>query len=334
MLKFFRKIRQQMLTENKLSKYLLYAIGEIVLVVIGILIALQINNWNTDRIKRQDEIKYYQNIRHQIIDDLKEVEKVRDINTYFSAQFEYANQIISAKDRSKIDTLALMTMNLSQYSDFHRSVNIYETLVNSGDLKLLKNTEIPTRLQRLEETYTYINKLEDIHWEIIMKEISTEMRGVLNYATLQIEKPEKLYSVEIQNIFVECIYLMKGKDFIYNRAIGEMSSIIELINDELNPRLVYEEVGMVGSALASGWEKSVPMHLINQKKSIWKLDITLKKGEVKFRAFDNWIQNWGGESFPSGHAKANGENILVEAGNYYVVLNLADETYEFSKIED
>ena len=46
MIKFFRKIRQKMLTENKFSKYLLYAIGEIVLVVIGILIALQINNWN------------------------------------------------------------------------------------------------------------------------------------------------------------------------------------------------------------------------------------------------------------------------------------------------
>ena len=51
MIKFFRKIRQKMLTENKFSKYLIYAIGEIVLVVIGILIALQINNWNNNRIE-------------------------------------------------------------------------------------------------------------------------------------------------------------------------------------------------------------------------------------------------------------------------------------------
>ena len=50
MIKFFRKIRQRLLTENKFSKYLLYAIGEIVLVVIGILIALQINNCNEERI--------------------------------------------------------------------------------------------------------------------------------------------------------------------------------------------------------------------------------------------------------------------------------------------
>ena len=49
MIKFFRKIRQKLLSENKFSKYLIYAVGEIVLVVIGILIALQINNWNEIR---------------------------------------------------------------------------------------------------------------------------------------------------------------------------------------------------------------------------------------------------------------------------------------------
>ncbi len=53
MIKFFRKIRQQLLTENKFSKYLMYAIGEIILVVIGILIALYINNLNTEK---QDSI--------------------------------------------------------------------------------------------------------------------------------------------------------------------------------------------------------------------------------------------------------------------------------------
>ena len=49
MIKFFRNIRQNLLIENKTGKYLKYAIGEIFLVVIGILIALQINNWNEDR---------------------------------------------------------------------------------------------------------------------------------------------------------------------------------------------------------------------------------------------------------------------------------------------
>jgi sensor domain CHASE-containing protein len=56
MIKFFRKIRQNMIKENKVSKYLLYAIGEIVLVVIGILIALQINNQNEFRKQKLVEI--------------------------------------------------------------------------------------------------------------------------------------------------------------------------------------------------------------------------------------------------------------------------------------
>jgi len=55
MINFFRKIRQKLLNENKLSKYLLYALGEIVLVVIGILIALQINNWNENKKDRRQE---------------------------------------------------------------------------------------------------------------------------------------------------------------------------------------------------------------------------------------------------------------------------------------
>ena len=57
MIKFFRKIRQRLLTENKFSKYLLYAIGEIILVVIGILIALSINNWNEKRKENSHEEK-------------------------------------------------------------------------------------------------------------------------------------------------------------------------------------------------------------------------------------------------------------------------------------
>lgn len=57
MIKFFRKIRQQLLSENKFKKYLLYAVGEIVLVVIGILIALQINNWNE---LKKDRLKEFQ----------------------------------------------------------------------------------------------------------------------------------------------------------------------------------------------------------------------------------------------------------------------------------
>jgi hypothetical protein len=69
MIKFFRKIRQKMLTENKFSKYLLYAIGEIILVVIGILIALQINNWNEGRKEKSYLHKVYAQIQQDLQTD-------------------------------------------------------------------------------------------------------------------------------------------------------------------------------------------------------------------------------------------------------------------------
>jgi len=62
MIKFFRRIRQKLLRENQFSKYLLYAIGEILLVVIGILIALQINNWNETRKSKKVELKILQEL--------------------------------------------------------------------------------------------------------------------------------------------------------------------------------------------------------------------------------------------------------------------------------
>lgn len=234
MLNFFRKIRQGLLSENRFSKYLLYAIGEIILVVLGILIALQINNWNDRRIEKEEEKKSYQNIRNQVMDDLDELSEVKDLNNNLSAQYEKANQIISTNDRNKMDSLAIIAMRLSQYSDFHRSGNIYETLVNSGELKLLKNTDITSSIQKLEMTYNHLNKLEDIHWEIIINELSPEMKGVINYSNLQVMKPEKLYSVEMQNIIIESIFLTKGKEKVYNQAMGEIEEIIGLIDGELN----------------------------------------------------------------------------------------------------
>ena len=70
MIKFFRKIRQKLLTENKFSKYLLYAIGEIILVVIGILIALQINNWNEEAKEKRVANSYIQSLRTDFANDV------------------------------------------------------------------------------------------------------------------------------------------------------------------------------------------------------------------------------------------------------------------------
>ena len=69
MIKFFRSIRQRLLSENKFSKYLIYAIGEIVLVVIGILIALQINNWNESKKNSKKEFYLLQQLQKEFKKD-------------------------------------------------------------------------------------------------------------------------------------------------------------------------------------------------------------------------------------------------------------------------
>ncbi|MBT8323908.1 MAG: hypothetical protein HKN99_01050 [Winogradskyella sp.] len=71
MIKFFRKIRQSMINQNRTKKYLLYAIGEIILVVIGILIALQVNNWNEERKKKTQIDQLLLDIEKDLISNYK-----------------------------------------------------------------------------------------------------------------------------------------------------------------------------------------------------------------------------------------------------------------------
>lgn len=75
MIKLFRKICQNLLTENKFGKYLIYPVGEIVLVVIGILIALSINNWNEDRKDVKREIKLLYDIQNDVNKNIKNIDE-------------------------------------------------------------------------------------------------------------------------------------------------------------------------------------------------------------------------------------------------------------------
>src|SRR6056297_2698559 len=92
MLKFFRHIRKKLIEQDNVRKYLLYAIGEILLVVIGILIALQVNNWNEERKERNQEVKILREIRNDLKSNYMEIEdihlsieqKLSDTNTLLS----------------------------------------------------------------------------------------------------------------------------------------------------------------------------------------------------------------------------------------------------------
>ncbi|RKE04825.1 hypothetical protein [Marinifilum flexuosum] len=92
MIKFFKKIRIKLLSENKFSKYLIYAIGEIILVVIGILIALSINNWNEKQKQKNKLNEIYLNVINDITTNIDGVQKVIDFIESNSEMFDKVMQ--------------------------------------------------------------------------------------------------------------------------------------------------------------------------------------------------------------------------------------------------
>ena len=230
----FKKIRQSLLIEGSIKKYLLYAIGEILLVMIGISLAFQVDNWNENRIKKNVENKYYENIRAQITDDKELIKRQKDYNDHFMAQFNYANEIIENNDRSKLDTLGLIIRNLSNYSDFDKQGNIYETMVNSGQISLLQNLKIVNGIRELEEVFNYVNRMENIHYDAMMNHTVAVINPVLKYSNSEIKKPDDVFSYQFQNLIIILIQVMTEKDKTYAQALNEIEFVTKLINEELS----------------------------------------------------------------------------------------------------
>ena len=147
MIKFFRKIRQNLIMENKTSKpalpagrYFKYAIGEIALVVIGILIALQINNWNERRIEAQAELKILKAIKTGLESDVADL-------TYNASFIERniasANTIIQSieNDEPYKDSIADHFGMMMFPTKFVYSTSAFETLKSKG-IGLIKNEQL------------------------------------------------------------------------------------------------------------------------------------------------------------------------------------------------
>ncbi|MET6992064.1 DUF6090 family protein [Sediminicola arcticus] len=148
MIKFFRKIRQKMLTEYKFSKYLLYAIGEIVLVVIGILIALQLNNLNEiDKVK-DTEVIYLNALHDEFSNNLKEVERVMKLN---KRGLEMAHGLLGkmgTDDPNFTEKVfdSLMYRTIFSEIQYRPSPGTLIELVNSGKLSIISNRELRLNL--------------------------------------------------------------------------------------------------------------------------------------------------------------------------------------------
>ena len=140
MIKFFRQIRQSLIMENKTGKYLKYAIGEIVLVVVGILIALQINNWNQER----SEIKKETIALNNLILDLEEQADLLEVYIEEEKEFYKSGIYISEHyGRNKafiINDTLLSKLNLLGFRRTFNPINTtFNELVSTGSIGLIRD---------------------------------------------------------------------------------------------------------------------------------------------------------------------------------------------------
>ena len=143
MIKFFRKIRQNLLSEGKTGKYFKYAIGEIVLVVIGILIALSINNWNENRKNNLLKQSYIKNLKIDLNTDLEILEELNEYNNeYEKAGFYFLSYL--ENNLSQVDTLALTSAFLytGYIPNFTMTSSTYNDLIESNNINLFKDIEL------------------------------------------------------------------------------------------------------------------------------------------------------------------------------------------------
>ncbi|QBA63958.1 DUF6090 family protein [Muriicola soli] len=154
--------------KNKTGKYLKYAIGEIVLVVIGILIALSINNWNIEKNNRIEEVKILKNLRSDFEASIKELDELDEIRKSSLSCIKTIFSIIETKtnpySEKQLDSLV---MYASVPPTYNGQMGTLEMLFNSGKVNIISNDEIKNLL------ITWPGLVDDVtEEEIILRDLS------------------------------------------------------------------------------------------------------------------------------------------------------------------
>ena len=158
MITLFRRIREKLIGEGNVRRYVMYAIGEIALVVIGILIALQVNNWNEER-KRQNEENQYLAALHT---DFETAEaSFQLILGAVQEQLDHNERFLTIMDGpvGSVPNDSLLSMIRKAFIDvpFNVQVTAYSDLVNSGKLAVLQSEELRRALSEFETANSLAN---------------------------------------------------------------------------------------------------------------------------------------------------------------------------------
>jgi hypothetical protein len=245
MIKFFRKIRQNLLNKGKTSKYLTYVIGEIILVVIGILIALHINNWNIERQNKNEEQSYLKAIKTNLTKDLLNLESlVNRMGIQIIRLEKLKNELNS--DSTDIKQNEQFTNSLLTTFSFVPEKATIDDLKSSGKLNLLANKQIKDTLLSY---YNFIDtgilakhtSLNNYSRNIIAPILMTHYALEYGYPESMITENSKLLSLNPE----------QKQDQFLNNAIKYRAALLSSL------KLNYEDLMSAINRLQESLEKEI-----------------------------------------------------------------------------
>ena len=172
MIKFLRKIRYNLMEQNKTGKYLKYALGEILLVMIGILLALQVNNWNNNKQETRELHNFLKNIRRNIQEDLVNIDEMKTRRISSIERSEKYTEFVHGEHDETTDYEEMVTISYQLFKDwtFKSNNSGFEALKNSGFLRKLSSTNLENIINRyyyvveeiLEQERSLNNTIENL----------------------------------------------------------------------------------------------------------------------------------------------------------------------------
>lgn len=208
-------------------------IYEFFIVAVGISVPFLLDRWNDARLERRAERENYEYILQELQEDKEELQGVAEYNQYFLERLRAADSIILANGRSRVDTLGRLAIELRRVSDFHRNHSVYENLINSENIRLVRNREIINELQLLDELYTYINRLEGNHLDAVLNFAIPALSRHIRVQPFKVMDADALFEHPFHNRIVLFISLMEEKDQLYRKTLQEIGAVEALVKDEL-----------------------------------------------------------------------------------------------------
>jgi len=234
-LKFFRNIRKQLAAENKVMAYLRYAIGEILLVVIGILIALQINNWNELRKQSNAATEFIEGVKKDLTQDKNYIEFIIMKTEPKIEAFDLLSKNdflkIHSKNKNLVDSLFQTYLSTEGARTFYPVSGSFQSALSGNVLNNYKNKEITGSLIKLyNSTYSRLldnsNTLDD-RWDYLRKKYIHEYRTG-NFRVTDTAK----FSEIIDDLFYHYLMLQWYRGVLEDTLI-EIDELLKKINDEI-----------------------------------------------------------------------------------------------------